>query len=171
MKELDRYYYGVAVARSGAVTTPIQEVRMTENGSEQLHDERKAAISYGLEQYQRMSQEREEAIRVRDELQVTVRGYKVAMEAQDARILDLESRNNSLTIERDAAVAHRTKWEVLFASMLAQLRAFEVPNEPLIRDKTHDQLREMLQAQNQYRPQDDALATLQRLVETHKGEQ
>lgn len=97
-----------------------------------LPSDRKAAIAYGLEQFQRMQHEREDAVRERNELRLQLSSAESTIEGLRGRVNEIESYNQSLRIERDAAVGHRLKWEALFVTIQAQLRAFEVPHEPLV---------------------------------------
>ena len=132
---------------------------MTAGNGEALPDDRKAAVAYGLEQFQRMQHEADKARTDRDLLRVEREADKARIEAQERAIIELESRCNVLLAERDEAVAHRIKWETFFASLHAQMRAFEVPAVPLIVDKSerhHDGSDRPLQ-------HEDALEALARL--------
>ena len=131
---------------------------MSTGNGEALPDDRKAAIAYGLEQFQRMQHEADNAKTDRDLLRVEREADKARIEAQERTIIDLESRCSVLLIQRDEAVAHRIKWETFFASILAQMRAFEVPAVPLIVDKS--------ESAPDWPPErhEDALQALARLV-------
>lgn len=115
----------------------------TNGNGKELPENRKAAVAHGLEQYNFMAAERDELANEVRELRTQIAGYKVALEANASRIAELESRCQTLTLERDQAVADRTKYEALFVSVKAQLRAFAVPNEPLIRDMSEESDRAM----------------------------
>ena len=128
--------------------------------NDELPDDRKAAIAYGLEQYNRMKHELEDATRERDSLRLQLRSAEEGIDSMRSTLNDLESRNRSLQIARDEAVSHRIKWEALFTSINAQLRAFEVPAEPLIREKPKPL------------PQhEDALASLHKMLEQNQLEE
>lgn len=125
---------------------------MNNGNDERLPSDRAAAVAYGLTQYQRVQDERDVAIADRDDLRIRLQATIETLEARDSRITDLESVARSLRIERDEAVSHKIKWEALFVSIQAQMRAFEVPAEPLVLDRTRTL------------PQhEDALAALARL--------
>ena len=61
------------------------------------------------------------------------------MEAQDARVAELESRAQTMQLQRDEAISDRAVYETLFISIKAQLRAFAIPNEPLIRERNENE--------------------------------
>lgn len=103
-----------------------------------LPERRKAAVAAGLEQYNHIANERDKFETEVRELRTQIAGYKVALEADASRIAELESRATTLTLERDQAVADRVKWEGLFVSIKAMLRAFAVPNAPLIKDRSEE---------------------------------
>lgn len=139
---------------------------MTTGNGETLPADRKAAVAYGLEQFQRMQHEADVAKTDRDLLRVEREADKARIEAQERTIIELESRCNTLLLQRDEAVAHRIKWETFFASILAQMRAFEVPAVPLIVDKSaeHDTF-------ERYPPQhEDALEALSRLAQGRRDQ-
>lgn len=109
------------------------------NGKQpELTERRKAAVEHGLTQYQQLADERDKLEAETRELRTQIAGYKVAAEADNSRILQLESRANSMVLERDQAIADLAVYQALFVSIKAQLRAFNVPNEPLIRDKSEE---------------------------------
>jgi hypothetical protein len=137
------------------------------NGGEVLPDDRKAAVAYGLEQFQRMQHEADRARTDRDLLRVEREADKARIEAQERAIIELENRCNVLLIQRDEAVAHRIKWETFFASLHAQMRAFEVPSVPLIVDKS-EQHREPDWPPSRH---EDALEALARLSIERQNQQ
>ena len=141
---------------------------MTAGNGEALPDDRKAAVAYGLEQFQRMQHEADKAKTDRDLLRVEREADRTRIEAQERTIIDLESRCGVLQAQRDEAVAHRIKWEAFFASLSAQMRAFEVPSMPLIVDKSEhepDWLPEQHEDAPNWPPKqhEDALEALARL--------
>lgn len=58
--------------------------------------------------------------------------YKVEIEARHSEIAELRSGAESAMLMRDQAIAERAKWEALFISLMAQMRAFQVPAAPLV---------------------------------------
>ena len=59
----------------------------------------------------------------------------VALEAKDAQMADMESRVNTMMLERDEAVARRAEVETVLGSMMALGRAFQIENAPLVRER------------------------------------
>lgn len=96
--------------------------------------EGQAAIEAGLAQYHRALHDRDNAQTESAELRVQLAELRAENEALQSRLADLESRMATLQMTRDEAVAHRLKWEGLFTSIQAQLKAFQTPAEPLIRE-------------------------------------
>ena len=103
-----------------------------------LPENRKAAVAAGLEMYNAVAHERDELQKENRELRTQLAGLKVAMEAMDSNNIDMISQINTAKIERDQAVADRSVYETLFISIQAQLRAFAVPNVPLVKDRSDD---------------------------------
>jgi len=97
-----------------------------------LPTDRQAAVEYGLVQFQTMMAERDQMARDYAELRTKYAGLEVACEAQTAQITDMQSRVATASLVRDQAVADRAKYETLFISIQAQLRAFAIPAAPLV---------------------------------------
>jgi hypothetical protein len=114
----------------------FDHLRKPKNGTdiEDLPEDRKAAFAQGMAQYQTMAAERDAAIKKHTALYTENVGLKVAVEALEAHRTEMESRIQSMILERDQAVADRAVYEVLFVSLQAQMRAFAVPAAPLVRD-------------------------------------
>jgi hypothetical protein len=94
---------------------------------------REAAVQQGLAYYQETAAERD---RLHDEvssLKTSNAGYKVAIDVLEAQLAEARSLTNTAYLIRDQAIADRVKWESLFVSLLAQLKAFAVPAAPLVR--------------------------------------
>lgn len=100
----------------------------------ELPDDRKAAVQYGLEQFQAIGAERDALRQQNHELRSMLAEREVALDARQTHIADMESRVSSAMLIRDQAVADRAKYETMFISIYAQLRAFEVPAAPLVRE-------------------------------------
>lgn len=109
-------------------------IAKTNGNHTELPEDRKAAVQYGLEQFQVIASERDVLQRENFALKSDVAGLKVALEAQTAQMSEMESRVSSAMLTRDQALAERIKYEALFVSVQAQLRAFNVPAAPLIKD-------------------------------------
>jgi chromosome segregation ATPase len=104
------------------------------SGSSNLSRERAAAVAYGLEQFQTMAHERDELRNENIGLKDRVAALEIEAEGLRSHINDAQSQIRSAMLVRDQALADRIKYEAMFVSFQAQLRAFNVPAEPLIRD-------------------------------------
>ena len=96
------------------------------------------AVRSGLEQLNFVVDELEASKQESRELRTQIAGYKVAMEAFEARVAELESRERTAMLERDQAVADRITWETLFVSINAQMRAFKIPSAPFVKDQSEE---------------------------------
>jgi hypothetical protein len=99
-----------------------------------LPRERAAAVAYGLEQFQTMAHERDELREENTGLKDRVAALEIEAEGLRSHINDAQSQTRSAMLVRDQALADRIKYEALFVSLQAQMRAFAVPSEPLIKD-------------------------------------
>jgi len=107
------------------------------NGSE-LPASRQAAVEQGLATFHEIAAERDA---LRDEvrqLKSNEAGYKVALEAKDAQMADMESRVNTMTIVRDQAVARYVEVQTVLEAIMALGRAFQIQNAPLVRQRNDD---------------------------------
>lgn len=103
----------------------------------ELPESRQAAWAQSMAMYQETAAQLD-AMRVEvAKLKADIAGYRVALEAKDSVMADLESRIVTMQMVRDEAVAHRAKYETLFVSVQAQLRAFQVPAAPFV--KLHEE--------------------------------
>lgn len=96
------------------------------------------AVKRGLEDLNLVVDELEAEKQANRELRTQIAGYKVAMEAFEARVVELESRERTAILERDQAIADRITWETLFVSINAQMRAFKIPSAPFVKDKSEE---------------------------------
>ena len=110
--------------------TPAKHVEPEDND---LSAPRQAAVEQGLAMFHQTAEERDELQKVVAGLRADIAGYKVALDAKDAQIADMESRCQTMQMVRDSAVADRAKWETFFAGLSAQMRAFQVPAVPLVK--------------------------------------
>ena len=107
----------------------------TETNGSELPAARQAAVEQGLATFHEIAAERDA---LRDEvrhLKSNEAGYKVALEAKDAQMADLESRAHTLTIVRDEAVGRRAELETVLSSVMSVLRAFQIAHEPLVKPR------------------------------------
>jgi len=102
------------------------------NGSK-LPASREAAVQQGLAYYQEIAAERDALAREVASLKSEIAAHKVCTEAQASQITEMESRCLSYRAERDQAMVDRAKYETLLIGIQSQLRAFHIPNEPLVR--------------------------------------
>jgi len=109
---------------------------MTLNGNEdsQLPEDRMKTVQAGLTFVQQIQAERD---RLREELRVTremVTRQQVEIDSLHQLQAMLESHMQTYMIQRDEAVAHRAAYETLFATVQAQLRVFNLPAQPLVKE-------------------------------------
>ena len=81
-----------------------------------------------------MAHERDELRNENTGLKDRVAALEIEAEGLRSHINDAQSQTRSAMLVRDQALADRIKYEALFVSVQAQLRAFAVPSEPLIKD-------------------------------------
>jgi len=87
-----------------------------------------------LAEFQHVAAERDDLARQVAAQKTEIAAHAVENEAMRSRLADMESRVASAMLVRDQAVAQRAVYETLFISFQAQMRAFAVPAEPLVRD-------------------------------------
>jgi hypothetical protein len=89
-------------------------------------------------QYQTVAHERDELVAELAKVKTDLKLAMVANEAMSSQINEMQSRMETMTAVRDEAVGYRGRYEALFVSIEAQLRAFQIPAAPLIRDIPND---------------------------------
>lgn len=97
-----------------------------------LPPDRTAAVEAGLVYHQEILAHRDQLRTQVAALEVELAGMRAEADVRDSQINALETRAATLEAHRDQAVADRSVYEALFVSMMAQLRAFRVPVEPLV---------------------------------------
>jgi mannose-1-phosphate guanylyltransferase len=110
----------------------------TNGNGNPLSPARAAIVEQGNRIHQEVAHERD---LLRDEvmrLKSDIAGYKIALEAKDAQITEVESRMQSAYAVRDEAVFKAAKHETANAAALAVLRVAEVENAPLIKEIPDD---------------------------------
>lgn len=98
-----------------------------------LPADRQAAVEQGLALFQITAGERDRLKTQVAELNNTITQQRVEIEALQSLVNMMESRTRDHQIERDQAVAERAAYESLFIVIQAQMRAFQVPNVPLVK--------------------------------------
>ena len=91
------------------------------------------AIAYAASKWRSIEAERDQLIKVNNQLRVHISSLQATLDAKEAQIGEIESRCHTLQAERDQAVADRSVYEVLWISIRSQLQAFEPPTQPLTR--------------------------------------
>ena len=104
------------------------------NGSD-LPASRQAAVEQGLAMYHETANERDALREQVRQMQSQLAAHKVALEAKDAQMADLESRVNTMMIVRDEAVGRRAELETVLSSMMALGRTFQIGNVPLVKPR------------------------------------
>jgi len=104
--------------------------------TQELPPERMKAIEYGLAQFQVVGHERDQLRKEAAEQRDKNSSLQITNDGLHSQLSEMQSHLRSAIMIRDQAVADRVKYEALFVSILAQMRAFAVPAEPYIKD--HD---------------------------------
>jgi hypothetical protein len=82
----------------------------------------------------KQSTEREEATTEALRLKAESTGLKVTIDALEAQLAHETSKTQSAMLVRDEAVARRAELEAVLKSVQSVLRAFQIQNEPLVRE-------------------------------------
>ena len=93
------------------------------------------AIAYAASKWRSIEAERDQLVKVNNQLRVHISSLQATLDAKEAAIGEIESRCHALQAERDQAVADRSVYEVLWISIRSQLQAFEPPTQPLTRSR------------------------------------
>jgi hypothetical protein len=92
-----------------------------------------AAIEAGIAEFAAVKEDRDNVRADYDRAMELCTQAKHTIIGLQNEIGDLKSRCTGYQLERDEAVVRHGKLQGLFASVLAQLRAFEIPSVPVIR--------------------------------------
>jgi hypothetical protein len=103
------------------------------NGKAQLPESHEAAIRQGLTAHHELVAERNALAREVYQLKSDVAAYKVTGEAQQSLNAELESRMATARAERDQAFADMIVFRTALIGIQAQLRAFAIEHEPLMK--------------------------------------
>ena len=90
------------------------------------------AVQHHVASYQRIVAERDELQKQLNKMEQMQTISKIEIEELRAREAAFQSRMESYQQERDTAVSERAAYEMLFATISAQLRVFKLPAVPLI---------------------------------------
>jgi len=112
----------------------MAELSKSNGTTKNLPASREAAVQQGLAYYQEIGAERDQLAREVALLKSEIAAHKVCVEAQASQITDLESRMASARIERDKAVEEKAEYRTILVGFQAQLRAFGIEHEPLVRE-------------------------------------
>ena len=107
---------------------------MTTNGTDkpELPEKYEAYATQYVRQQMAVAAERDALATECAKLKADIVLYKVEIEARHSEIAGMRSSEQSAMLMRDQAIAERAKWEALFISLMAQMRAFQVPAAPLV---------------------------------------
>lgn len=108
---------------------------MAETNSK-LSNEGAKAVEAGLARHFALQAELDQARREITDLREKLKLAETDNEHLRSWHNHVESRLESAIADRDAAIAGRAVYEVLFSSLLAQMREFKIPHVPLITNGT-----------------------------------
>ena len=107
----------------------------TGNGeTQQLPESRVKTVEAGLALFQQVQAERDDLRNQLREAHETITRQRVEVESLQQLYNMLESHINGYMMQRDEAVAQRSAYETLFATIQAQLRVFNLPSVPLVKE-------------------------------------
>jgi septal ring factor EnvC (AmiA/AmiB activator) len=96
---------------------------------------REAVIEQAHRVHQEVCHERDELRKLVSELRTEIAGLKAMLNVSELQNTNLESRINTAMLVRDDKVAEAEQSKAVLRSIAAQLRAFNVEAEPLVRTK------------------------------------
>jgi len=102
-------------------------------GNVALPESREMAVRQAATYYQEAAQEIDNLKRDLAASRSEIAAHKVCVEAQASQITELESRAATYRAERDQAVTDMATYRAILISIQAQLRAFNIDHEPLVR--------------------------------------
>jgi predicted nucleic acid-binding Zn-ribbon protein len=103
-----------------------------------LPADRQKAIEYGLTQFQQLGHERDELKKENNGYRDQIASLRIENQGLQSQLTEAMSHIKTMMLVRDQAVADRVKYEALFVSIQAQMRAFAVPAAPLVSDADGD---------------------------------
>lgn len=91
------------------------------------------AVAHGVANFQRIMTERDESNAKLTTAEKLIAVYKIEIEGYRAQLAAETTRTLSYQQERDDAVAKLAKYETMYTSFYAQMRAFGVENTPFVK--------------------------------------
>ena len=85
--------------------------------------------------HQEIMHERDELRKLVGELRTEIAGLKAVINVAELHNTQLESRANTAMLVRDQKVSEAEQSKAVLRSIAAQLRAFDIEAEPLVREK------------------------------------
>ena len=108
------------------------------NGNVELPPAREAVIDQAHRLHQEVAHERDTLRRREADLMTEIAGLKAQLEIAELTASQLQSKMDTTTAIRDEAVARRAEVETVLKSVMALLRAFQIANEPLIKEADNE---------------------------------
>jgi chromosome segregation ATPase len=108
------------------------------NGNVELPPAREAVIDQAHRLHQEVAHQRDMLLKREAELMTEIAGLKAQLEIAELTASQLQSKMDTTTAIRDEAVARRAAVETVLSSMMALGRAFQIANEPLIKEADHE---------------------------------
>jgi hypothetical protein len=113
--------------------TLVDEGQTSTNGN--LPPAREALIVQAERIHQEIAHDRDMLRKTLAERDTTIAGLKAMLEVSELHNTQLESRANTAMLVRDEKVAEAEQSKAVLRSIAAQLRAFDIEAEPLVRGK------------------------------------
>ena len=110
----------------------------TGNGmTPELPPAREAIIDQAHRLHQEVAHQRDMLLREVSECRTEIAGLKAQLQIAELTASQLQSRMDAAGSVRDEAVGRRAEVEAVLGSMMAIGRAFQIANEPLIKEAVH----------------------------------
>jgi hypothetical protein len=93
-----------------------------------------AAVQHHVASYKAVCNERDALLQQRDRIEQQLTINKIEIEGLRSELGIAQSRIQSYQAERDDAVANLTVYQTMYVSIMAQLRAFGIEHQPLIKE-------------------------------------
>ena len=108
------------------------------NGNGDLPPARVAVIDQAQRIHQEVAHQRDMLLRREADLMTEIAGLKAQLSIAELTASQLQNRMDSTTAVRDEAVARKVEAETVLGSMMAIGRAYQIQNEPLVRETQQD---------------------------------
>jgi hypothetical protein len=109
-------------------------------GTVELPPAREAVIDQAHRLHQEVAHQRDLLLRREADLMTEIAGLKAQLSVAELTASQLQSKMDITLSIRDEAVARRASVEAVLRSMLAIGRAFEIQNEPLIKEVNDEEI-------------------------------